>query len=123
MYEENEMNSCGTGCDSCAGCGGHDHEHEHEELDFDPIITLTDENGKDIQFEILDVVVLEDSKQYLVVAEVGQDDDKDTEVTILEIKEEDGEEVYDTVTDKDVAEKVFAKFEEQQEDYEVEDEE
>ncbi|MNP70344.1 hypothetical protein D3C76_1665660 [compost metagenome] len=69
----------------------------------------------------MDVVVLEDSKQYIVVAEIDQPEDKDTEVTILEIKDEDGDEVYDTVTDKDVAEKVFAKFEEQQEELEEEE--
>ncbi|MCX8074476.1 MAG: DUF1292 domain-containing protein [Clostridia bacterium] len=117
IYEE-EKDGCASGCSSCAGCG-HDHGHEEE---FDPIITLTDEEGKDMQFEILDVVALDDSKQFLVVAEVGQSENKDVEVTILEIKEEDGEEVYDTVTDKDLAEKVFKKFEEQQDDL-YEDEE
>lgn len=111
MIEENEKNACPVeGCSACAGCGtGSEYE------DFDPIITLTDEEGNDVQFEIIDVVVLDDSKQYVIVTEAGQDDsDKETEVTILEIKDEDGDEVYDTVTDKEIAEKVFNKFKEQQ---------
>lgn len=115
MKEENEKNQCpAEGCAACAGCGI---ESEYE--DFDPIITLTDEDGNDIQFEIIDVVVLDDSKQYIIVTEAGkddQDDSKETEVTILEVKEEDGDEVYDTVTDKDIAEKVFKKFQQQQEE-------
>ena len=113
MKEENEKNQCpAEGCSACAGCGA---GSEYE--DFDPIITLTDEDGNDIQFEIIDVVVLDDSKQYIIVTEAGKDDDsKETEVTILEVKEDDGDEVYDTVTDKDVAEKVFKKFQQQQEE-------
>ena len=113
MSDKNEENQCPSeGCASCAGCGAASQD------DFDPIITLTDEEGKDIQFEIIDVVVLEDDKQYLIVTEAGKEEEKnddDIEVTILEIKEEDGDEVYDTVTDKDIAEKVFKKFQEQQE--------
>lgn len=117
--EDNEKDLCGTGCSGCSGCGD-DHSHEEE---FDPIITLIDEEGKELQFEILDVVILEDEKQYLVAAEVNQPEDKEVEVTILEIKEEGDEEVYDTVTDKDLAEKVFKKFEEEQDLLAFDDEE
>ena len=41
-------------------------------------------------------------------------------IAALEIKEEDGEEVYDTVMDDEEAERVFAKF---QEEYGNDDEE
>ena len=111
------VKGCSTeGCAGCSGCGDHE-----EETDFDPIITLTDENGVDVKFEIVDVVALEDEKQYLVVTEIGQEEKDEQEVTILEIKEEDGEEVYDTVTDKDIAEKVFEAFQAQQDDLEDEE--
>lgn len=124
MFEEEEEKEAGcgeAGCTGCSGCGGHE-----EESDFEPVITLTDENGVDVKFEILDVVVLEDEKQYLVVSEAGTEDADEQEVVILEIKDEDGEEVYDTVTDKEIAEKVFEAFQAQQEelpDDEDEDEE
>ena len=42
--------------------------------------------------------------------------DENVEVNILEIKEVDGEEVYDTVTDEELGKKVFEEFMNQQED-------
>jgi len=79
-------------------------------------ITFVDDEGNDVRFEILDVVTL-DEKEYLVVLPV---DETDSGVLILEIKQEDGEEVYDTVTDDAEAERVFNKF---QEEYGSDDEE
>ena len=124
MKEEKEENfECAGSCSACHGCS---HEAEDFELpeDFEPVITLTDDKGNDVRFEILDVVILEDGKEYLVLSEVGKDDDdektdvesENIEVTILEIKDVDGEEVYDTVTDEKVAEKVFDIFVKQQEE-------
>lgn len=115
MKEENEENLGGCsvdGCASCHGCG-HDMSMELPE-DFEPVITLTDDEGNDVRFEILDVVVLEDGREFLILSEADAEDDTDVEVTILEIKEEDGEEVYDSVTDEEVAQKVFDMFVEQQ---------
>ena len=92
-----------------------------------PIITLTDDEGKDVEFEVLDVVALEDGKEFLIVTEVSQEDTDDVEVVILEIKEEAGEEIYDTVVDEKLAERVFNEFVKQQEElsasYEDEDSE
>ncbi|MEG0872396.1 MAG: DUF1292 domain-containing protein [Clostridia bacterium] len=119
MEKEENVQGCAAGCDSCAGCG----EHENSEQ-FSPIVTLTDEDGKDVKFEILDVVVLDDEKEYLVVAEAGEkEEESDVEVTILGITEEDGEEVYDTVIDEDLAKKVFDEFVKQQADMEEVEEE
>lgn len=99
--EELEMNAgCSSGCDGCSGC------HDHGEEDYEPTITLVDEDGKESKFEILDVIVLENEKQYLVVTEAGKDD-SEAEAVILEIKEENGEEIYDTVTDEAIADEVF----------------
>lgn len=114
--DKEELSGCTSNCGTCGGCG---HDHSHEDVEgFSPIITLTDENGNDVKFEILDVVILEDEKEYLVVAEAEDEDKEDVEVTILEIKEENGEEVYDTVTDETVAQKVFDEFQKQQEEME-----
>ena len=120
MDKEQEVNGCASNCASCPGCG-----HDHMELpdDFSPIITLTDEDGKDVEFEILDVVVMDDEKEYLIVAEATEEEKEDVEVVILEVKEEDGEEVYDTVTDEEIGKKVFDRFVKQQEELESSDDE
>ena len=45
-----------------------------------------------------------------VVAEATEEEKEDIEVVILEIKTEGEEEVYDTVTDEKLAERVFNEF-------------
>jgi|GEM_PF-246186 len=118
--EELDMNvGCGSGCSACSGC--HSEAEENEEEEFEPTITLIDEDGKESKFEILDVIVLENEKQYLVVTEAGKEEDE-AEAVILEIKEENGEEIYDTVTDEAIADEVFntyiAQFEDEEDDEE-----
>ena len=107
--------NCKHDCCSCTGCG-HDHEHDVEEMETG-ILTFVDDEGNDVRFEILDVVTL-DEKEYLVVLPV---DETEGGVLILEIKQEDGEEVYDTVMDDEEAERVFAKFQEEYGNDEEED--
>lgn len=119
--EQEEFGGCApTGCAGCSGCG-HDHDLEMPD-DFSPVITLTDENGEDVQFEILDVVVMDDEKEYLIVAEATDEEKEDVEVVILEIKEENGEEVYDTVTDDKIGKAVFDRFVSQQQDIDEDEE-
>lgn len=117
MANNEELNGCASGCAGCSGCG-----HDHVDLpeDMSPIITLTDEDGKDTKFEILDVVVLEDERSFLIAAEATEELEDDIEVVILEIKQEGEEEVYDTVTDEDLAKKVFDLFTKQQEELDEE---
>ena len=116
--DEREELECTHSCATCGGCG-----HDHDEMDEmeTGIITFVDDEGNDVRFEILDVVTL-DEKEYLVVLPI---DEVDSGVLILEIKQEDGEEVYDTVTDDEEAERVFKKFQEEygEDDEELEDEE
>lgn len=118
--DKEELEGCAGGCASCAGCG---HDHLGSELpdDISPIVTLTDEEGNDVKFEIIDVVVLEDEREFLIVAEAEREEEDNVEVTILEIKEVDGEEVYDTVTDEELGKKVFDEFTKNQEDMEIEE--
>ena len=97
---------------------GHDHFGDELPDDMSPIVTLTDEEGNDVKFEIIDVVTLEDEREFLIVAEADRNEDDDVEVTILEIKEVDGEEVYDTVTDENLGKKVFDEFTKNQDDLE-----
>lgn len=103
--ENEELGGCTGSCGSCGGCGSSE--------DTLPIMVLTDENGKDVTFEKLDVVVLED-REFLILSEITEDESEEVEVVILEIKEEDGEEVYDTLTEEDVAKEVYAQFLKQQ---------
>ncbi|MBR1884528.1 MAG: DUF1292 domain-containing protein [Clostridia bacterium] len=108
MIEDNEELNVGgcspAGCAHCSGCS--------DDFDFDsePTLTLVDDDGKEVEFEILDVIVHEDGKQYLIVTEAGKEEE-DAEAVILEVKEdENGEEYYDEVTDEEVAEKVFDEY-------------
>ena len=104
---EEEVKGCGHSCEGCTACG-----HEHD-LEDEGILTFVDEEGNDVRFEVLDVVAMND-KEYLVVLPLDEaQDEEQGNVLILEIKQEDGEEVYDTVVDDEEAEKVFAKFQEQ----------
>lgn len=124
MSDKEKIGGCASGCASCSGCG-----HHHDDAEsflpegLSPIITLTDDEGKDTKFEVLDVVVLDEEKEYLVVSEASEEEREDVEVVILEIKQEDGEEVFDTVTDDAVAERVFNEFVSQQEELENSEEE
>jgi uncharacterized protein YrzB (UPF0473 family) len=123
MKNEEKVTGCSpAGCAGCTSCGDDHSQEENMSAEFSPIITLTDEEGNDLKFEILDVVVFEE-KEYLVVAEAEVEDEEDVGVTILHITEEDGEEVYDTVVDEELAKKVFDEFVKQQEELEAEESE
>lgn len=74
------------------------------------IITLTDENGKEIEFEFLDVVEY-DNDEYIVLIENSEDAD---EVVILKINALDEEtEEYVSIDDEDLLQDVFEKFKKQ----------
>lgn len=104
---DEELVGCSGSCGSCGGCGYSDEEAL-------PVLVLTDENGKEVTFEKLDVVVLEDGRSFLIVSELKEDYEEEVEVVILEIKEEDGEQVYDTLTDEDLLKDVYSRFLKQQ---------
>ena len=82
------------------------------------IITLTDENGEDMDFEFLDLVEYE-GKHYAVllppVEDVeGEDENEDEEVLILQIEDDGNEEneSYVFVDDDDILTAVFDIFKE-----------
>ena len=73
------------------------------------ILTLTDENGADIDFEYLDCIEYQD-KEYLVLMPV---EDESNEIVILEVEPVDEEnENYLAVSDEDVLDAVYAIFKE-----------
>ena len=71
------------------------------------ILTLTDENGQDTNFEYLDCIAYQD-KEYLVLMPEGED-----EIVIMEIEPVDEEnENYLAVEDEAVLDAVYAIFKE-----------
>ena len=71
------------------------------------ILTLTDENGQDTDFEYLDCIAYQD-KEYLVLMPEGED-----EIVIMEIEPVDEEnENYLAVEDEAVLDAVYAIFKE-----------
>ena len=73
------------------------------------VLTLTDENGNDVDFEYMDCVEYE-GKEYLVLMPMEEDSD---EIVILEIEPVDEEtENYLSVSDEAVLNAVFAIFKE-----------
>ncbi len=73
------------------------------------LITLTDENGNDIEFEFLDVIEY-DHDEYIVLIENKEDAD---EVVILRINALDEEtEEYVSIDDEQLLQTVFEKFKE-----------
>ena len=77
------------------------------------ILTLTDENGDDAEFEYLDSIEYE-GKEYLVLIPV---EDESGEIVILEIEPVDEEtENYLSVDDEEVLNAVFGIFKEKYKD-------
>ena len=71
------------------------------------ILTLTDENGQDVDFEYLDCIAYQ-GKEYLVLMPEGED-----EIVIMEIEPVDEEnENYLAVEDEAVLDAVYAIFKE-----------
>ncbi len=84
------------------------------------IVTLTDDEGNDVEFEFLDLVSYE-KKDYVVLLPLESDDDEEDGVLILEVVKG-KEETYLDVEDEDILEKVFALFRERYDgDYDFED--
>ena len=77
------------------------------------ILTLTDENGQDVDFEYLDCIEYQ-GKEYLILLPV---EEEDAEIVILEVEPVDEEnENYLAVTDEAVLDAVYAIFKEKFQD-------
>ena len=86
---------------------------ENEELlqEEESILTLTDENGVETEFEYLDCIEYE-GKEYLVLLPVDSD-----EIVILEVEPVDEEnENYIAVESEDILDKVYGIFKERYKD-------
>ena len=88
---------------------------DEEEIE---IITLTDENGEDMDFEFLDLVEYEDKRYVVLLPPIedveGEDENEDEEVLILQVEDDGNEEneSYVFVDDDDILTAVFDIFKE-----------
>ncbi|MBE5768271.1 MAG: DUF1292 domain-containing protein [Clostridiales bacterium] len=82
--------------------------------EFDTTITLTDDDGNEVTFDIADYVEV-DGKEYVVLVPQDEDDD---EVLILRVEdgETEDEELFVGEDDEEVLEKVFQIFKQRFED-------
>ena len=86
-----------------------DMENEILEEEEISILTLTDENGEDTDFEYLDCIEYQD-KEYLILMPL---DEESNEIVILEVEPVDEEnENYLAVSDEAVLDAVYAIFKE-----------
>ena len=86
-------------------------------------IMLTDENGDEAEFVIIDTLENE-GESYILVVETAYIDDEDAEYMLLKKVEEEGEYVsYELIEDEDEFDKIAALFAEKSDEYDVEIEE
>ena len=86
-------------------------------------IMLTDENGDEAEFVIIDTLENE-GESYILVVETAYIDDEDAEYMLLKKVEEEGEDVsYELIEDDDEFDKIAALFAEKSDEYDVEIEE
>lgn len=81
------------------------------------IILLTDEDGEEIPYELLDDMILDD-RRFVILAPAYDDEVDDGTVVIFEIIEEDGEETFAPVESEAIEQRVFDCFRASDEDYE-----
>ena len=86
-------------------------DNENEELDN--IIVLNDEDGKEVEFEFLDLVEL-DGEEYVVLLPIEDEESDEGEVVILKVEDTENaeEESYVSVDDEEILNEVFEIFKE-----------
>ena len=88
-------------------------EENFEELDN--IVKLTDEDGNEVEFELLDLVELEDEEYVILLPISAEGEEEEGEVVILKLEdtdEESDQESYVGVEDEETLNKVFGIFKE-----------
>jgi len=96
-------------------------ENNTNEYDYNPdLVTLTDDDGKEYSFEVLDAIETDDGR-YLAMLPTYNDPkdmlDDSGELVIVKVIEEDGEEYYTEIEDDDEYETVADAFVDRLEDF------
>jgi len=91
-----------------------DNENEEMDEELDNVIILNDESGKEVKFEFLDLIELDDEEYVVLLPLEEEDEDEPGEVVILKLEDTDSEdeESYVSVDDQEVLNKVFEIFKE-----------
>ncbi len=84
------------------------------EMDYMPdVFTLTDEEGNEHEFELIDIMEV-DGTQYYALVPFTEDPDamleEDTELVILKVGEENGEEFLSTIDNDEEYDRIGAMF-------------
>lgn len=87
------------------------------EIQDENYITLTDDDGKEVEFYLLDIVEYKDD-DYMVMIPMDDDedmeeDDEEDEVVILKVIRDGEEETYEGVEDEEILDAVFDLFQQQ----------
>ena len=91
---------------------GHDHD-EHEHLSEDEVITLVDEDGKEHQFALLDVIEVDENEYAILIPAEDGDAEEADEAVILRMEEDDeGNKVLVDIDDEAEFERVATAWEE-----------
>lgn len=91
---------------------------ENEEVDNN-IIVLNDEDGKEVKFEFLDLVELNNEEYVVLLPVEAEGEESDGEVVILKLEDSDedsDQESYVGVDDEEILNKVFEIFKEKYKD-------
>jgi len=90
---------------------GHMDNNENNSMEMDNIIELVDENDNPIRFEHI-MTVQYKGEDYILLAPVDPTEDmEEDEVLVLKIEnDENGEEIYVSIEDDDLVQKVFEKY-------------
>jgi putative Holliday junction resolvase len=90
-----------------------DHENEHEHEEEENIVVLTDDEGNDHEFTVIDILEVEGNEYAILLPLTEDDDDEEEEAIILKIEQdEEGEEVLVSIEDDDEWDKVAKAWEE-----------
>lgn len=94
-------------------------ENNEDLEEFDNIITLNDEEGKEVKFEFIDLLDYE-GEEYVILLPAEESEENEAEpgeVVILKVESEsEDEETYVSVDDEEVLNKVFEMFKEKYKD-------
>ena len=91
-----------------------DFENNEMEEELDNIIVLNDEEGKEVQFEFLDLIEYENEEYVVLLPLEDDEEDEAGEVVILKVEDTDSddEESYVSVDDQETLNTVFEMFKE-----------
>lgn len=92
---------------------------EINELEFE-VVTMTDENGNDVEFSIIDNVACGGDRYLLVVETELMDDDETDAIILKEVSINTDDVTYELVEDDAEFDRVADLFAQKAEDYDVE---